>query len=71
MPLNSTYGLVDMGVGCLQYHIPRSEEAALPAFLAMLEQRAHELGVADCNLGLTSLEEVRALCYGCLKYLGW
>lgn len=43
----------------LSYHIPGSQEAALPEFLQELEGAGAQLGVADLNIGLTSLEEVR------------
>lgn len=42
----------------LSYHIPATQEAALPDFLQHLEAAAAELGVTDLNIGLTSLEEV-------------
>ena len=42
----------------LSYHIPASQEPALPDFLQELEGLGAELGVSDLNIGLTSLEEV-------------
>ncbi|KAK9805624.1 hypothetical protein WJX72_008643 [[Myrmecia] bisecta] len=42
----------------IQYLVPRSKEAALPAVLSMLEADAGEMGISDIQLSLTSLEEV-------------
>jgi hypothetical protein len=44
--------------GYLLFHVPRAQEAALPALLRELEARRAELGVADVQASLTSLEEV-------------
>ena len=46
----------------LSYHIPASQASALPEFLQELEAAGPELGVADININLTSLEEVRHEC---------
>ncbi|KAL3145244.1 hypothetical protein ABBQ32_000989 [Trebouxia sp. C0010 RCD-2024] len=42
----------------LSYHIAATQAAALPEFLQELEAAGPELGVADININLTSLEEV-------------
>ncbi|KAL3145132.1 hypothetical protein ABBQ38_001736 [Trebouxia sp. C0009 RCD-2024] len=42
----------------LSYHIPATQASALPEFLQELEAAGPELGVADININLTSLEEV-------------
>lgn len=42
----------------MQYRIPRSAEASLPAFLAALKEQQGRLGVTDVQISLTSLEDV-------------
>ena len=42
----------------LQFLIPRSVEAGLPSFLALLEKQCSSLGVSDSHMRLSSLEEV-------------
>lgn len=42
----------------LVFHVPKAQEAALPAFLKRLEAKSAELGIVDLQISLTSLEEV-------------